>query len=152
MKKIFYFKEAFYSFMGGIVSSLACTILYEAINKIADIECITVSYILEWCAGLMMCVSCVCLLLLASKLGNIENKFNTMLDNTNETDELWFRAIRAIAEKNIQQNVKIHEYTNSDILLNREADKIYCKLVMLLLMGCFSFLIGIVILVISKVV
>jgi len=152
MKRKLSFKEAFYSFMGGTVASLACTILYEAINQIGNVESSVVAYVLEWIAGVMMCISCTCLLWLASNLGEIENKLNIMIDTKKDANELWFRAIRALAEKKIQTNDINRETADLDALVKKEANKIYYKLIVLLVIGCFSFVLGMVFLVISKVV
>lgn len=152
MKRKLYFKETFYSFMGGTVASLACTILYEAINQIGNFEGSVVAYVLEWISGCMMCISCTCLLWLASNLGYVENRLNIMLDTKKDANELWFRAIRALAEKKIQVNNMNRTIADLEVLVKKEADKIYYKFITLLVLGCFSFVVGMSLLVISKVV
>lgn len=152
MKRRFCFKESFYSFLGGTIASLACTIIYEAINQIGKMEVSVLTYIFEWCSGIIMCISCVCLLWLASILGNIEAKFNQMKDMKKDIDELWFRSIRAIAENEIIVSNPALQSENLDDLVKKEANKIYCKLIMLLIIGFISFVLGLVLLIMSKVV
>lgn len=152
MKRKLYFKESFFSFMGGTVASLACTILYENIDQIGNVEGLVVVYVFEWIAGFLMCISCICFLWLASNLGDIEKKLNTMLDTRKDSNDLWFRAIRALAEKKIEVNDTNCTTVDLDALVKKEAKKMYYKLITLLVIGCFSFILGMVLLVISKVV
>lgn len=152
MKRRFCFSESFYSFLGGTIASLACTIIYEAINQIGKIEVSVLTYLLEWCSGITMCISCFCLLWLSSILGNIEDKFNQIRDLKKDSDELWFRSIRAIAEKKIIVSNPALLSENIDVLVKKVADKIYSKLIMLLIIGFIFFALGLVLLIMSKVV
>lgn len=152
MRRRFHFKETLYSFLGGTIASLACTIIYEAIDQIGNIEGSVLTYIFEWSSGIIMCISCACLLWLASMLGNIEAKFNEMKDVKKGIDELWFRSIRAIAENKIIAKNPAFLSENLDDLVKKESDKIYYKLIILLIIGCISFALGLVLLIMSKVV
>ncbi len=152
MRKRFRFKETFYSFLGGIIASLACTIIYEAIDQIGNMEVSVLTYIFEWSSGIIMCISCACLLWLASMLGSIEAKFNELKGLKKDIDELWFRSIRAIAENKIIVNNPAFLSENFDDLVKEKSDKIYYKLVMNLIIGCIFFVIGLVLLIVSKVV
>lgn len=152
MRRRFRFKETFYSFLGGTIASLACTIIYEAIDQISNMEVSVQAYIFEWSSGIIMCISCACLLWLASILGNIEAKFNEIKDLKKDFDELWFRSIRAIAENMIIAKNPTFMPENLDDLVKKKTDKIYCKLIILLIVGCFSFTLGLVLLIMSKVV
>ncbi len=152
MRRRFRFKETFYSFLGGTIASFACTIIYGAIDQISNMEVSVLAYIFEWSSGIIMCISCACLLWLASTLGSIEAKFNEMKNLKKDIDELWFRSIRAIAENKIVDNNSTFMSDNLDDLVKKKADKIYCKLIMFLIIGCFSFVFGLVLLIMSKVV
>lgn len=152
MRRRFHFKETFYSFLGGTIASLACTIIYEAIDQIGNIEVSTLAYIFEWSSGIIMCISCACLLWLASMLGNIEAKFNEMMDVKKDINELWFRSIRAIAENRIIRSNPAFSSNNIDDLVKKKANIIYYKLIALLIIGGISFALGIVLLIMSKVV
>lgn len=152
MRRRFRFNETFYSFLGGTIASFACTIIYGAIDHISNMEVSVLAYIFEWSSGIIMCISCACLLCLASTLGSIEAKFNEIKNKKKDTDELWFRSIRAIAENKIIDNdfTLMSEYL--DELVKKKADKIYCKLIIFLVIACFSFVLGLVLLIMSKVV
>ncbi len=152
MRRRFRFKETFYSFLGGTIASLACTIIYEAIDQIGNMEVSILTYIFEWSSGIIMCISCACLLWLASMLGAIEAKFNEIKDLKKDIDELWFRSIRAIAENKIVANNPAFMSEDFDDLVKKKADKIYFKLIILLIIGCISFVFGLVLLIMSKVV
>ena len=152
MRRRFHFKETFYSFLGGTIASLACTIIYEAIDQIGNIEVSTLAYIFEWSSGIIMCISCACLLWLASMLGNIEAKFNQLMDVKKDINELWFRSIRAIAENRIILSNPAFSSNNIDDLVKKKANIIYYKLIALLIIGGVSFALGIVLLIMSKVV
>lgn len=152
MKKRFYFKEGFYSFVGGTIASLSCTILYDTIDQIGNIQVSIIAYIFAWISWIMMCISCGCLLWLASSLGNVEAKFNKIADTKKDANELWFRAIRAIAENKIQSNNRDLSSEDLDTLIERTADKMYYKLIILLIIGCLSLLLGFLFLILSKVV
>lgn len=152
MRRRFRFKETFYSFLGGTIASFACTIIYEAIDQIGNMKVSVLIHIFEWSSGIIMCISCACLLWLASMLGSIEVKFNEMKNLKKDIDELWFRSIRAIAENKIRANNSALLAENLDDLVKKKADKIYFKLIMLLIIGFITFILGLVLLIMSKVV
>lgn len=151
-KKPFRFKESFYSFLGGVVSSLASTIIYEAIDHIGNITSSILSYVLVWISGSLMILSCIFLLIVSSQLGKIEAKYNAMIDNKKDPDEIWFRSIRALSESKVLRQNHAKPPQDIDRLIEEDADKTYWKTFGFLILGISTFLVAIIILVVSKVV
>lgn len=152
MKKRLHLNSSFYFFMGGIVASFACTILYESINQIGTYEGTSLSFCFEWISGFVMCVACVLFWVLASSLDEIETKFNVMINGKKNVDEIWFRAIRAVAEEKIKRaNYNVH-VDDIDARVNKKSKKIYYKLKGILVIGCSSFVGALCLLILSKVV
>lgn len=152
MKKRFRFKDSFYSFIGGTIASLACTIIYEAINQLKTIQCCTKAYFFEWISGICMYISCICFLLLASDLGDINSKYSSLSGLKGDRTELWFRAIRIVVEEKIKPLDTEHSATLLESEVTRQASYLYCKLVVLFFTGCITVVLGLAILVIAKVV
>lgn len=150
MRSLFCFKESFYSFVGGIIASIASTILYEAINNIGTFNNFN-TYLLEWISGITMCISCICLLALASNLETINYKLRSILNSKRNLNEQWLRAVRAIAEENMvsHSNIASDEY---ETIVANAAKKICTKLVTLLVFGILTFVLALAILIMSKVV
>lgn len=151
-KRPFRLKESFYSFLGGVVASIASTIIYEAIDSIGSNSSSLLSYVLLWISGLLMCGSCVFLLMVSSYIGNIEAKYNAMIDYNKDPDEIWFRSIRALSESKILPKNRGESTQTIDRLIEEDANKTYWRIVRFLIYGSSAFLVAIIILVISKVV
>lgn len=151
-KKPFRFKESFYSFLGGVVASLASTIIYEAIDRIGNISSSALSYALLWISGLLMILSCVFLLLVSSYLGKIEAKYSTIIDDKKDPDEIWFRSIRALSERKVLRKNQTSSQDDIDKLVQEDADKTYWRIFTFLVLGLSTFLAAIIVLVFSKVV
>lgn len=152
MKKRFRFKDSFYSFIGGTIASFACTIIYEMINKIGTVQCYTKSILLECISCISMCISCVCFLWLASELSDIDSKYVSLSNLNGDRTELWFRAIRVVAEdkmKSINTECFV-PLLESDV--TRYATHLYNKLVVLFFGGCIMSVLGLAMLVVAKVI
>ncbi len=148
MNRRFHFKESFYTFIGGIIASLASTILYEFINNIGDENIGLFVHIIEFISGLAMCFSCACILRFSSILGDIEEKYSLMLNSSNNIDKLWIRSLRAYVETQFN----ITNSMDKDAFIEENAKKTYFKLILLLISGCFTFILGLIMLIVSKVV
>lgn len=151
-KKPFRFKESFYSFLGGVVASLASTIIYDAIDCIGNISTSVLAYVLLWAAGLLMILSCVFLLTVSFYLGKIEAKYNTMIDGKKDPDETWFRSIRALSEIKVLRKSQNLKPGDVDRLVQKESDKIYWRLFIFLVLGLCTFLLAFIVLILSKVI
>lgn len=152
MNKRFRFKNSFYSFIGGTVASLACTIIYEAINELGTIQSCTRSYLFEWISGICMCISCVCFLWIASDLSDIDLKYASLSDLKGDRTELWFRAIRVVVEEKIRSLNVEHSVPLLESEVTKRATCLYRKLIALFFIGCTTIILGLAMLVIAKVI
>ena len=83
MKKLLFFlkdKCDLISFWSGIVSSFACTIIYESIVEVsAPDKIVLIQYILKWVSSIFMIICSLSLLNLSSKLKDLESRYNRLL-------------------------------------------------------------------------
>lgn len=152
LKNNFYFSEVFYSFIGGVIASFGGTILYETIDKIGEHEYYSICNLFEWCSVAMIYLSSFCFLKLAVNIQIIQGKVSSFGNIRGERSDLWLRAIRAIAEKDIE-NTKVGKTDeNNKALINKVIKKIYIRIFFQLYMGIFFCGLGIMSLFLSKVV
>lgn len=152
MKKRFRFKDSFYSFIGGTIASLACTIIYEAINQIGTLQCCTKSFFFQWISGICMCISCASFLWLASELNDIDSKFARLSNLNGDRTELWFRAIRVVVEDKMKLFRSEHDVTLLESEVTRKATCLYYELSALFFVGCITIVLGLAMLVMAKVI
>ncbi len=113
MRKL-YQNEELFSFLGGVIISLACTVLYEGISNINNYSVWKLMYLLA--TVVLMIVSTTALITLSNESKNLILRFDRIKgkeDNSKNLDfdawtkELWDRAFRSKVDE--EYNAKTGE-------------------------------------------
>lgn len=139
MKRLLFFlkdKSDLISFWSGIISSFACTIVYEAIVELSDINSIVaVQYVLKWLSSVLMITCSIFLLSLASKFKELEAIYNRLwsLSNDSERDD-WICLFNAALNK----QTNIPNIKNEKRLITKDYIMKICMVFLLFLIAFFT--------------
>ena len=155
MRKIYRLKNSFFSFFGGIIGSFALTVLYESIDLIGDQKISCCSYLLNWISAILLGISCVLFLCLSINLDAINEKYTLLMSNSmsnsDNTSELWERALRIVVELRLKSAGDYSFKTNPQVITDKQ--KQLCKMLDIQAIGgSVLLLLGTGLLIISKVV
>lgn len=155
MRKVFRNDELF-PFLSGVVVSLWCTILYEAVTGIRELG--TGKLLFMSLATILLAVTTVALMELANEIKDLRTRFNHLKDKKFDEErqgekkensgdlieDLWNRAFRWRADVDIWGKVK---QSSTDELADAHVKKIKNKLDWLLglSIACFLLAMGVLV-------
>lgn len=116
IKTLFFLCDKFelLSFWGGVVSSFACTIIYESISELRALDSISsLSYAFNWISSILMTFCCVLLLSLSSKMKKLYENYSLLLSlATNAEKEEPQKILILALEKQLKTSKIIHYSKN----------------------------------------